>query len=197
MKDSLKPATLFIIALLVIAAVGMNNKIEYSITGDMHQPPEDRGNAISGDSGIMLKNVNSIVVDQYNVKWFSTEAGMVSFDGSNWKEYTENNEIPNKDLKGLAHALSEHGQEIWIASPAGATVVRMPVDGQNEIETLTPENSSLFGSDVAGIAAGKNAIRWFGTERGISAMYEGKWLTLSYDIHYPEELFMGWPITVI
>jgi ligand-binding sensor domain-containing protein len=197
MKDFLKPATIFTILLLVYAAVGMKNKIDYSLTVGKHRPAADEGKAISSDSGLAVKNVNSIVADKDNVKWFSTEAGIMSFDGSNWKAYTENNKIPAKDLKGLAHALSEHGQEIWIASPAGATQIRMPLTGQTEIETLTPENSSLFGSDVVSIAAGKNAVRWFGTERGISAMYEGKWLTLSYDIYYPEELFMGWPITVI
>jgi ligand-binding sensor domain-containing protein len=197
MNFFVKPAILFITLLLVIAEVGMN-KIDHSLTGgDKYEPAEKGGYVILGDSGITLKNVNSIVVDKNNVKWFSTEAGMMSFDGDHWKVYTENKKIPDRDLKGLAHALSDGGQEIWIASPAGATVIRMPVDGQNEIETLTPENSGLFGSDVVSIATGENSIRWFGTERGISAMYEGKWLTLYYDIHYPEELFMGWPITVM
>lgn len=197
MKDFLKPATLFFILLLAIAVVGMKNKIEYSFGTEIHQPGGDAENSISGDSGIIVKNVNSIVVDNNNVKWFTTEAGMMSFDGINWETYTDNKKIPSKELKGLAFALSEHVQEIWIASPAGATVVRMHQDGQIETETLTPENSDLFGSDVVSIAAGKNAVRWFGTERGISALNGDKWLTLYYDIHYPEELFMGWPITVM
>jgi ligand-binding sensor domain-containing protein len=197
MKDFLKPATLFIFVLLAIAVLGMKNKIAYSFRVDIHQPVGDAGNANSGDSGIMVKNVNSIVVDNNNVKWFTSEGGMMNFDGINWETYIDNQKIPSKDLKDLAFALSELGQEIWIASPAGATVVRMNQDGQNETETLTPENSDLFGSDVVSIAAGKNAVRWFGTERGISAMYGDKWLTLYYDILYPEELFMGWPITVM
>ena len=182
MKYFFKPAALFIIMLLVLATVGMKNKFDYTSAWAMHQPAGYVENAGTADSGIAIKNVNSIVVDNNNVKWFSTGAGMIRFDGNDWELYAENENIPNKDLKGLAHALNEHGQEIWIASPAGATMIRLSADSIEGVETLTPENSSLFGGDVVGVAAGINSIRWFGTERGISAMYNGKWLTLSYDL---------------
>jgi ligand-binding sensor domain-containing protein len=38
-------------------------------------------------------------------------------------------------------------------------------------------------------------LRWFGTDKGISAFYNDKWLTHSYDRKYPEYMFEDYPIT--
>jgi ligand-binding sensor domain-containing protein len=48
---------------------------------------------------------------------------------------------------------------------------------------------------VLSVAIGKSPLRWFGTDKGISAFYNRKWLTPSYEKDYPESLFKDYRIT--
>ncbi len=149
----------------------------------------------SADKGISLKSVNSVIVDNENTKWFSTDVGIVSFDGKDWILYDGNESLPNQNLKGITYVVDPEGSELWIASANGATVARLPIDQQTDAITYNPENTTILSKDVVGIAAGKNSIRWIGTDKGVSALSNDKWLTPDYDLHYPERLFMIFPIT--
>ncbi len=144
---------------------------------------------------ISVKNVNSIIVDDDNIKWFSTDVGIVSFDGNNWELHVDNKSLPTQNLKGLTYVANPEGPELWIASPDGATVTRLPIDDQTDAITYNPENASLISQNVLGVAAGKDTIRWIGTDKGVSALSNDKWLTPDYDMHYTEGLFMKYPIT--
>ena len=128
-------------------------------------------------SGISVNNVN----------WFSTDVGIVSFDG--------NEHIPNHQLKGVAFVENPEGPELWIASPVGATVVRLPINDQTEAITFNPENVNILSNDVACIASGNDSIRWIRTDKGVSAVSNDKWLTPDYEMHYPSMLFSMFPIT--
>jgi ligand-binding sensor domain-containing protein len=197
-KNIFRPVYLFA-AVLIILTAGMRNAIPYINPGKNHDDPATalNGNydSLSGDGGLSVQNVNSIVVDKDNIKWFATDVGILSYDGDNWKLHDGNKNLPIQDLKGLAYAVNGDDPALWIASPVGATMVRLPMDDQAETITFNPGNSDIFGKEVVSIAAGKNSIRWIGTEKGISALRSNKWLTRDYDMHYPEELFQGWPIT--
>jgi ligand-binding sensor domain-containing protein len=48
---------------------------------------------------------------------------------------------------------------------------------------------------VVRVTAGKNNIRWFGTDMGVSAFKNDKWLTNSYEEVYPGIIFKEYPIT--
>ena len=149
----------------------------------------------SNDKGISVKNVNSVIVDNDNIKWFSTDLGVVSFDGENWKLHNGNKNLPNQSLKGVTYVVNPEGPELWIASPNGATVTRLPIDDQTDAITFNPENASILGDEVVSIAAGKNTIRWIGTDKGISAVSSDKWLEPYYDLHYPKRMFKKYQIT--
>ncbi|MEN8226472.1 MAG: two-component regulator propeller domain-containing protein [Bacteroidota bacterium] len=150
-------------------------------------------NLVNGQ--ISVGNVNSIIVDNDNIKWFSTDVGIVSFDGNNWKLHDNNKSIPKQGLKSLTYLACPEGPEFWIASPKGATVTRLPIDDQEDAITYSPENAPLKSQDVLGIAAGKDSIRWIGTDKGISALSNDKWLSPDYDTYYTERMFMEYPIT--
>ncbi|MFC2123221.1 two-component regulator propeller domain-containing protein [Bacteroidota bacterium] len=146
-------------------------------------------------NGISVKNVSSVIVDNDNIKWFCTDAGIVSFDGKNWKLHDENNNLPDQDLKSIIYVVNPEGPELWIASPNGATTVSLPIGNQADAITLTPENSGILSKNVVSMAAGKNSIQWFGTDLGVSAVRGDNWLTPSYDLYYPEYIFEDYPIT--
>jgi len=144
---------------------------------------------------LSVKNVNSIIVDGNNTKWFSTDIGIVSFDGSSWKLHDDNQGLPQQDLKSLTYTANPGGPELWIASPSGATVTGLPLDKQTEVITYSPDNTPLLSQEVLGIAAGKEMIRWFGTDKGVSALKDDKWLKPDYDGFYTERMFKEYPIT--
>lgn len=144
---------------------------------------------------LTVKNVNAIVVDNNNTKWFSTDAGVASFDGISWKLYQDNHGMPAGDLKSIALADMQEGHELWIASSNGVLVSRLPLDGQTKHTAYNPENSPILSQEVLGIAAGLDNIRWIGTDKGISAISSDKWLTPNYDGFYTDRMFMEYPIT--
>jgi ligand-binding sensor domain-containing protein len=147
------------------------------------------------EDGLGLKNVSVIYIDAENIKWFCTESGIVSYDGIDWKRYESNENIPHQDLKGIMRTVDSAGSKLWVASPLGATVVNLPIDDQTEVFTHKPENSDILSQEVLAIAAGKNTIRWIGTEKGISALSDGAWLTPDYQMHYTKNMFRDFPIT--
>lgn len=150
-------------------------------------------NLVLGQTTVM--NVSSIVVDNENTKWFSTDAGLVSFDGSNWKMHQDIHGLPKQDLKSIAYLEHPEGPELWIASSEGATVTRLPLNEQTEAITYNPENAPLISQDVLGIAAGQDKICWFGTDKGVSALSKDKWLSPDYSGFYTDRMFMEYPIT--
>lgn len=146
-------------------------------------------------STISVKNINSILVDPQNTKWFSTDRGILSFDGNHWTLFVQHAGLPEQDLKSLAYVSAEEGHELWIASPAGATVSGIPSGKGTEDQTYTPENTPLIGKNVLSIAAGMDSIRWIGTDKGVSALVKDRWLEPDYDMYYTQRMFTDYPIT--
>ena len=152
-------------------------------------------NTSSIGAHIQAKNFFSVVVDDDNVKWFLTEAGIVSYDDNEWKWNNENRQIPAQDLKAMAYDSSEFGMELWLASPKGATVASIPVDARSGATTYYSDNSTILSENVLSVAVGKTSLRWFGTDKGISAFDNDKWLTPAYERKYPGYMFQDFPIT--
>jgi ligand-binding sensor domain-containing protein len=160
---------------------------------------ESGGNSVqagySNETGIPAKNFSAIVVDDQNIKWFITEAGIVSFNGEKWKLHNKNRKVPTKNLKDFAFEHNPHGQELWIASPNGATVASLPIDARTGATTYDTANTSILSKNVVRIAIAKSPLRWFGTDKGVSAFRDSKWLSPSYNEIYPESMFEEFVIT--
>ena len=153
--------------------------------------------SLSFGEGITSRTFYSAVVDDDNTKWFLTEGGIVSFDGKKWSMHNKNRKVSTENLKAVAFDISSYGRELWIATPKGATVATLPVDARSGATTYYFENSSISSDNVVSVAIGKSPLRWFGTDKGISAFYNKKWLTNSYDRKYPEGMFRDFPITAM
>ncbi len=149
------------------------------------------------DEGFKARNFYSVVIDDDNVKWFLTDAGIVSFNGTKWQVHNKNRKVPATGLKDFAYDVSEYGRELWFATTQGATVATIPVDARSGATTYYKGNSTILGDTVVAVAVGKGALRWFGTTRGVSACLNKKWLTYSYQRQYPESLFKDFPITAM
>ena len=144
---------------------------------------------------IPAKVFSSVIVDDNNVKWFITEAGIVSFDGEKWKLHGDNAMMPKENLKSIAYGSGTSGSGLWISTPDGASVVKLPVNQDTETKTYSPDNSPILSRNVLSISAGKNPVRWFATDKGISALRNEKWLTVYYELTYPFSMFEAFPVT--
>lgn len=145
--------------------------------------------------GIVAKKFYASAVDNNNVVWFLTETGIVSFNGSIWMLHNKNPKISGSDIKDLDYATSENKQELWLSGPNGATVVTLPFSAESEVNTYTPENSKIADKSILATAISKMGMKWFGTEKGISAFKGNNWLAGDYTDLYPEEIFQYFPLS--
>jgi hypothetical protein len=179
-----------------------NNPVKNNSTSvnSSKKSPVSAKKGTSGSSfggGFTAKTFSSSFVDKNNVKWFITEEGIVSYDGKKWILHNKNKKIATKDLKGFAYGESPNGPEVYIATPAGATVASLPIDDKTDATVYNTGNTTILSNNVRSVAIGKGSLRWFGTDKGISAFYNKKWLTNSYDKIYPESSFQDFPVTTM
>jgi ligand-binding sensor domain-containing protein len=149
----------------------------------------------ASEIGIPVKTFYAVLVDNNNTKWFLTELGIISFSGEKWTLHNENNNIPAKNLKDFAYKNTPGGSEFWIVSPNGATVTSLPFDAETKASTYLAENTSILSNNVVKVTIGNGQLLWFGTDKGISAFINNKWLTPSYEDIYPQMMFQEYPIT--
>jgi len=159
---------------------------------------EDQKNPVinrSFDGAFQAKTFRTALVDKDNTKWFLTEIGIVSFDGKTWSLHNRNSKVSTENLKDLSYDFYSPVPEVLIATPNGATVASIPINDKTDATTYNTETTGILSNNVVRVLAGKNDIRWFGTDKGVSAFRNNKWLTNSYDEVYPGIIFKEYPIT--
>jgi ligand-binding sensor domain-containing protein len=145
--------------------------------------------------GISSKKFYSSTIDKDNTVWFLTESGIVSFDGTKWTLHNKNQTVTTTGAQGIVYDFSSVGHELLLATDYGATVASLPIEAKSGANIFKPENSKILSNNVLALAIGQKEQRWFGTDKGISALVKGKWLNNSYDDRYPETIFQIFPIT--
>jgi ligand-binding sensor domain-containing protein len=192
-----KLKTVFLILLVLIClgtSFSSNNSKGANINSLNVEKQGDNQNNLSIDIEIPVKRFNAVVVDSDNVKWFMTDSGIVSFDGNKWTLHNKNKKVESLGITGIALEKNNHGEEIWLATPKGATVASLPVDTVSGATTYSTENTAIKSNNVFRVAIGKSPLRWFGTDKGISAFKSNKWLTPDYEDIYPEFMFSDFPV---
>ena len=152
-------------------------------------------NGNTNEIGISAKTFFAAVVDNNNNKWFLTELGIISFTGEKWTLHIENTKVAVKYLKDIAYEVNPEGTVFWIASANGVTSVSVPFEAGTNATAYNTDNAAILSNNVVKVAIGKGPLRWFGTDKGISALNNNKWLTTSYEEIYPEMIFQEYPIT--
>jgi ligand-binding sensor domain-containing protein len=148
-------------------------------------------------TGIASKTFYAAFVDSKNTKWFLTELGIVSFADDKWTLHNENTRIGSANLKDFAYRNNPGSSEFWVVSANGATVSTLPFNDKTEARTYRAEDASILSNNVVKVTFGNGPLRWFGTDKGIAAFSDNKWLALTYDDTYPSAMFQEYPITSI
>ncbi len=144
------------------------------------------------------KKFYEAVLDDNDGKYYLSDAGIVSGNGRSFALLNAPLTIPREKLKHLVYELSGSGPQFWIATSQGAIAGSAQRDNElNYVNYYNTSNSGILSNDVLSIAVGPHQLRWFGTDKGISALYDNKWLTPDYQSLYPQVLFEYYPITAM
>ncbi|MCF6359023.1 MAG: hypothetical protein L3J54_14585, partial [Draconibacterium sp.] len=125
-------------------------------------------------------NITSIYIDNDDIKWFGTDAGLVSLSGEIWTTYTKTDGVAGNDINSLSYQLSSHGSEIWVATNTGVSVHAYNIDGISDATTYREDNSELIADTVYTVNVDVNSSRWFGTTGGLTVFSGQQWSSKTY-----------------
>ena len=120
--------------------------------------------------GLVYDYVISTAVDTDNVKWFGTQHGVSSFDGTIWTTYIVYDELADNAVWSIAVDIDNVK---WFGTKRGGV---SSFDGTTWT-TYTTEDG-LASVDVRAIVVDHDNIKWFGTwEGGVSSFDGAIWTT--------------------
>jgi ligand-binding sensor domain-containing protein len=131
------------------------------------------------NSGLVSAKVNKIFIDSFDVKWFGTDKGISRFDGTNWTVINTSNHLRNNTVNDILYEKTSHGDELWVATNGGLSVMSYNVDGVTSATTYYvggPE-SGIINDTVTAVGLDKNHTRWIATPCGINTFGKNGWDT--------------------
>jgi hypothetical protein len=152
------------------------------------------GGQITSDNSDLLSNkVTTIFVDSFDVKWFGTDQGISRYNNSTWTDITTADHLLNNNVRDIEYEKSGYGDEIWIATAGGLSVISYDVDGVTGSTTYTSGNSGLISDDVSIIGVDTRHNRWAGTPAGLSVFRGSAWADTTFymDENHQWESFVG------
>ena len=144
------------------------------------------------NSGIASNTIKTIFVDESNVAWIGTDKGLSRFDGKNWTTYTTTENIADNDINALAFEVSSYGPEIWLGTNGGVSVIGISeTDAISAATPYTPDNTDLVSLTVYAAAVDTAHVKWFGTDKGVSAFTGSEWITYTTLNLLPNDIVMA------
>lgn len=135
-------------------------------------------------------SITAIAIDSKGGKWFGTDNGLVHFDGTKWTSYqttTLGDSIPSNHINDLATNISpKFGEEIWVATDNGVTVIRSLFNELKFAKPYQEKNSDLISNNVKTVYVDIDQALWFGTDKGVSRFYKNGWLNIT-ELNYNEK----------
>ncbi len=115
--------------------------------------------------------VKAVYVDKYNTKWFGTNNGLTRYDGNKWITYStaiDTLKMSNDQINDIAYELTSYGDELWLATDSGITVMGYDeVDGITSATAYWKETTEMIHNHITSIAVDTSSNRWFGTPDGL------------------------------
>ncbi|HRX11273.1 MAG TPA: two-component regulator propeller domain-containing protein [Draconibacterium sp.] len=156
-KFSIKLSTFFLLATLLFSACD---------NGDEPQPEDE--------FQLPSKIINKIEIDADGVKWFATEKGIVSFDGTNWTIFSDNDQLTNGAIFDITAKTNNNSADVWIGGKTGVsffTKTENPVS----ITNYKKANSEILSDTIYAVGLNNNNTKFIGTAKGLSILENGNW----------------------
>ncbi len=128
------------------------------------KPDEGSKNSIAGSI------VKSIYIEPDGTKWFATDKGISSFDGTTWINFDESDGLPVAGFNGITQSSSDQGTNLWLATTRGAIATHCETNIMSIENSFTKENSELLNDTVLAIALDKAGYLWMGTSMGLNGL---------------------------
>jgi ligand-binding sensor domain-containing protein len=113
------------------------------------------------EDGLPSNTVTAVATTKDGV-WVGTDAGLVLFDGKDFKPLSADNRLIDDHIQALA---VDHDGSLWIGTPSG--VNHITTGGY--WETYTTE-TGLLDNSINDIAIDADGTVWFATDKGLSAL---------------------------
>jgi hypothetical protein len=145
-----------------------NNKV--NVSNDSFTPT---------NSGLISAKVNKIFVDSFDVKWFGTDRGISRYDGKKWTIIDTSNYLRNNTVNDIAYEKTEYGNELWVATNGGLSVMSYNADGVTSATTyyVGSKESGIISDTVNAVGLDKKHNRWISTPRGLNTFGSKGWDT--------------------
>ena len=161
--------------------------------GDDNDEPADIPDGLPGNV------VSAIYITGDGLRYFATDKGLASFDGTEWTVHHDNPKVTTGTINDLDFEQTSYGPEFWLATNSGINVVTLPVDATSGATTYTKNNTGelfpgqpgLAGDSVFVARVDDNNIRWFGTHEGLSAFRGNQWPEIDLGRHYHPDFFIN------
>jgi ligand-binding sensor domain-containing protein len=120
------------------------------------------------------KIINKIEVDANGVKWFATEKGIVSFDGTNWTIFSDNEQLTNGVIFEIAPESQNNSANIWIGGETGVSFFNK-TENPVSITNYKKTNSEILSDTIYAVGLNNNNAKFIGTAKGLSILNDGNW----------------------
>lgn len=134
----------------------------------------------TNNSGIASNDVRAIGVDGFGAMWFGTVNGLSRFDGKIWETFTTTDKLAHNTVNAIAHEKGPYGDELWVATDGGVSVLGVKVDAVTFSTPYTTTNSKypgMISDKVVAAAVDSQHVRWFGSDKGLMSFGNGKWIS--------------------
>jgi len=140
------------------------------------------------------KVINKIVVDDAGVKWFATDKGVISYDGSKWTSYSDDKNLSSDKISDFAFEIGTGLNKLWLGSNVGLSNFDF---GTSAIKftNYNKANSQILSDTISAVGIDKSKVKYVGTSRGISIFKDGKWTQFVGRLY--EEILSMYKITSI
>ena len=119
--------------------------------------------------------VLSIYIDESDIVWAGTEAGIISSVNGKWKTYKDIKKIPAGLVNDITFRNSVDGPEIWMATSNGACNVRYNTNSIISATSYTKDISGLLDDRIKSVLVDAYDAVWFATPLGLNIYIGTKW----------------------
>lgn len=120
------------------------------------------------------KVIHKIVIDDQGVKWFATEKGVISFNGTTWTSYKDEQSLSTGYIPDLAYEIVSGVSKLWLAGNSGLAAFEF---GTSVIsfKNFNSAETDLLSDSVLAVGIDRRHVKYVGTSRGMSILSGEKW----------------------
>jgi hypothetical protein len=132
------------------------------------------------NSTLPSNEILAVCIEPSGVKWFGTGAGLVRYDGSEWRTFVKTEDqqtLADNYVTDITFERTGYGPEVWVGTRNGLTI--LDVDGFSFATPYRTDNKPLLSNRIHAVAVDSNHVKWFATDKGVSIFNGTDWWELT------------------